>query len=63
MDGAMARKRHKPEKIIAKLRQVDVLTGHTSRSEAESRRDGAGYSLGDILQHLHAAGAGIQLTA
>ena len=23
----MARKRHKPEEIVAKLRQVDVLTG------------------------------------
>jgi transposase len=27
MDGAMARKRHKPEEIVAKLRQVEVLTG------------------------------------
>ena len=27
MDGKMARKRHKPEEIVAKLRQVDVLTG------------------------------------
>ena len=27
MDGTMARKRHKPEEIVAKLRQVDVLTG------------------------------------
>lgn len=26
MDGTMARKRHKPEEIVAKLRQVDVLT-------------------------------------
>ena len=26
MDGAMARKRHKPEEIVAKLRQVEVLT-------------------------------------
>jgi putative transposase len=25
-DGEMARKRHKPEEIVAKLRQVDVLT-------------------------------------
>src|ERR1700686_1960017 len=25
-DGAMARKRHKPEEIVTKLRQVDVLT-------------------------------------
>src|SRR3954467_12293405 len=24
-DGSMSRKRHKPEKIVAKLRQVDVL--------------------------------------
>lgn len=28
----MARKRHKPEEIIAKLRQVEVLTGQASRS-------------------------------
>jgi hypothetical protein len=27
MDGAMARNRHKPEEIVAKLRQVEVLTG------------------------------------
>ena len=27
MGGTMARKRHKPEEIVAKLRQVDVLTG------------------------------------
>jgi transposase len=27
MDGAMARKRHKPEEIVAMLRQVKVLTG------------------------------------
>ncbi len=27
MDGTMARKRHKPEEIVAKLRQADVLTG------------------------------------
>ena len=25
MDGEMAKKRHKPEEIVAKLRQVDVL--------------------------------------
>ena len=32
----MARKRHKPEEIIAKLRQVEVLTGQgKSISEAE----------------------------
>lgn len=31
----MARKRHKPEEIVAKLRQVDVLTGQgTSVAEA-----------------------------
>jgi putative transposase len=31
----MARKRHKPEEIIAKLRQVDVLTAQgTSVAEA-----------------------------
>jgi len=31
----MARKRHKPEEIIAKLRQVDVLTGQ-GRSISEA---------------------------
>ena len=31
----MARKRHKPEEIIAKLRQVDVLTGQ-GRSVSEA---------------------------
>lgn len=31
----MARKRHKPEEIVAKLRQVDVLTGQ-GRSIAEA---------------------------
>jgi len=35
MDGTMARKRHKPEEIVAKLRQVDVLTGQ-GRSIAEA---------------------------
>jgi putative transposase len=31
----MARKRHKPEEIVAKLRQVDVLTSQgTSVAEA-----------------------------
>ncbi len=27
MDGRMGKKRHKPEEIVAKLRQVDVLIG------------------------------------
>jgi hypothetical protein len=27
MDGAMARKHHKPEEIVTKLRQVEVLSG------------------------------------
>ena len=35
MDGTMARKRHKPEEIVAKLRQVDVLTGQ-GRTIAEA---------------------------
>ena len=35
MDGTMARKLHKPEEIVAKLRQVDVLTGQ-GRSIAEA---------------------------
>jgi hypothetical protein len=30
MDGTMARKRHKPEEIVAKLRQVDVLNARKS---------------------------------
>ena len=33
----MARKRHKPEEIVAKLRQVDVLTGQ-GKSIAEAVR-------------------------
>jgi len=35
MDGTMARKRHRPEEIVAKLRQVDVLTGQ-GKSIAEA---------------------------
>ncbi len=35
MDGTMARKRHKTEEIVAKLRQVDVLTGQ-GKSIAEA---------------------------
>jgi hypothetical protein len=35
MDGTMARKHHKPEEIVAKLRQVAVLTGQ-GRSIAEA---------------------------
>jgi putative transposase len=35
MEPNMARKRHKPEEIIAKLRQVDVLTGQ-GRSVSEA---------------------------
>jgi putative transposase len=35
MERAMARKRHKPEEIVAKLRQVEILTGQgKSISEA-----------------------------
>jgi predicted secreted protein len=37
MDGTMARKRHKPEEIVAKLRQVDVLTGQ-GKTVAEAVR-------------------------
>ena len=37
MDGTMARKRHKPEEIVAKLRQVDVLTAQ-GQSIAEAVR-------------------------
>lgn len=37
MDGTMARKRHKPEEIVAKLRQVDVLTAQ-GKSIAEAVR-------------------------
>ena len=37
MDGEMARKRHKPEEIVAKLRQVDVLTAQ-GQSIAEAVR-------------------------
>ena len=35
MEPQMARKRHKPEEIIAKLRQVEVLTGQ-GKSIAEA---------------------------
>ena len=35
MDGTMARKHHKPEEIVAKLPQVDVLTGQ-GKSIAEA---------------------------
>ncbi len=35
MDGTMAKKRHRPEEIVAKLRQVDVLTGQ-GKSIAEA---------------------------
>jgi hypothetical protein len=35
MDGTMARKRHKPEEIVAKLRQVDVLTGQYKSNSQE----------------------------
>ena len=34
-DGTMARKRHKPEEIVTKLRQVDVLTAQ-GKSIAEA---------------------------
>jgi putative transposase len=37
MEREMARKRHKPEEIVAKLRQVDVLTGQ-GKSVAEAVR-------------------------
>ena len=37
MDGTMARKRHRPEEIVAKLRQVDVLTAQ-GQSIAEAVR-------------------------
>ena len=32
----MARKHHKPEEIVAKLRQVEVLTGQSSVKYPES---------------------------
>lgn len=42
MGGTMARKRHKPEEIVAKLRQVDVPTGQgqLQRSQTRSGRNG-----------------------
>lgn len=40
MEPNMARKRHKPEEIIAKLRQVDVLTGQ-GRSISEAVKTSA----------------------
>jgi hypothetical protein len=33
----MARKRYKPEEIVAKLRQVDVLVSHSSYTLTKSR--------------------------
>lgn len=33
MDGTMARKHHKPEEVVAKLRQVDVLTDQGKQVE------------------------------
>jgi putative transposase len=36
-DGSMSRKRHKPEEIVAKLRQVDVLVSQ-GRSVADAVR-------------------------
>jgi hypothetical protein len=40
--GTMARKRHKPEEIVAELREADVLTGQDqlSRSQTHSGRNG-----------------------
>jgi len=39
----MARKHHKPEKIVAKLRQVEVLVGRQAcgRRGASNRGDGS----------------------
>ena len=33
----MANKRHKPEEIVQKLRQVDVLVGHPGRKAVATR--------------------------
>jgi len=43
MDGTIASKRHKPEEIVAMLRQFDVLTGQgqLSRSQTHSGRNGS----------------------
>ena len=43
MDGTMASKRHKPEEIVAKPRQVDVLTGQ-GNSQGGGRYVGQGAS-------------------
>lgn len=42
MDETMAWKRHKPEDIVARLRQVDVPTGQSQlqRSQTHSGRNG-----------------------
>ena len=37
----MARKRYKPEEIVAKLRQVDVLVSQGQSCAAPTRYDGA----------------------
>jgi hypothetical protein len=44
-DGQMTRKRHKPEEIVAKLRQVDVLVSHRTgggRRDPGDRGHGGG---------------------
>jgi hypothetical protein len=42
----MPRKHHKPEEIVAKLRQVDVLTSQGKSVADAIRRDGGGRRAG-----------------
>jgi hypothetical protein len=39
MDGTMARMHHKPEEIVAKLRQVDVPTGQGQLQRSQTHSD------------------------
>ncbi len=40
MEGSMGRKRHTPEEIVAKLRQVDVLVSQGQTVDAAARSIG-----------------------
>jgi hypothetical protein len=43
MDGTIARKRHKPEEILAKSRLVDVLTGQDQLPQGQSHSGRKGW--------------------
>jgi putative transposase len=48
-DGSMSRKRHRPEEIVGKLRQVEVLTAQ-GRSVAEAIRSIGGGELRGMIR-------------